>query len=138
MTSDYISVELRKLVVNRAAKRCEYCLIHQDFSIYTHEVDHIIAVKHSGETTADNLALSCLSCNRHKGSDFATIDQTTKEIVPLFNPRLQVWSEHFYLENGRIEGKTKIGQVTSRLLQMNVLNRVLERQVLISQGQYTG
>jgi 5-methylcytosine-specific restriction endonuclease McrA len=136
MTSDYISAELRKLVIKRASKRCEYCLIHQDFSIYTHEVDHIIAVKHSGETTADNLALSCLSCNRHKGSDFATIDQLTKEIVPLFHPRRQVWDEHFSLENARIEGKTQIGQGTTRLLQFNVPNRVLERQVLMSQGQY--
>lgn len=136
MTSDYISAELRKLVVNRASNRCEYCLIHQDFSIYTHEVDHIIAVKHCGETTADNLALSCLSCNRHKGSDVATIDQVTKEIVPLFNPRRQVWDEHFSLENARIEGKTQIGQVTARLLQFNVPNRVLQRQVLMSQGQY--
>ncbi|MBW4480072.1 MAG: HNH endonuclease [Tolypothrix brevis GSE-NOS-MK-07-07A] len=134
--ADYISVELRKLVVNRASKRCEYCLIHQDFSIYTHEVDHIIAVKHGGETTADNLALSCLSCNRHKGSDFATIDQVTKEIVPLFNPRRQVWDEHFYLEGARIEGKTQIGQGTARLLQLNIPNRVLERQVLMSQGLY--
>jgi len=136
MTSDYISVELRKLVVNRASKRCEYCLIHQDFSIYTHEVDHIIAVKHGGDTVADNLALSCLSCNRHKGSDFATIDQVTKEIVPLFNPRGQVWNKHFYIENARIEGNTQIGQATARLLKFNVPNRVLERQVLMSQGQY--
>jgi 5-methylcytosine-specific restriction endonuclease McrA len=82
------------------------------------------------------LALSCLSCNRHKGSDFATIDQVTKEIVPLFNPRRQVWNEHFYLEGARIEGKTQIGQGTARLLQFNVPNRVLERQVLMSQGLY--
>ncbi|MEH2026855.1 HNH endonuclease [Nostoc sp.] len=68
MTSDYISAELRKLIIKRASKRCEYCLIHQHLSIYTHQVDHIIAVKHSGETTEDNLALSCLSCNRHKVS----------------------------------------------------------------------
>jgi hypothetical protein len=88
------------------------------------------------ETTADNLALSCLSCNRHKGSDFATIDQLTQEIVPLFNPRRLVWDEHFYLENASIEGKTQIGQGTARLLQFNVPNRVLSRQVLISQGQY--
>jgi len=106
MTSDYISVELRKLVRDRASKRCEYCRIHQDFSIYTHEVDHIIAVKHGGESIADNLALSCLSCNRHKGSDFATIDKLTKEIVPLFNPRSQIWDEHFYTKNAKIEGKT--------------------------------
>ncbi|MEH1929636.1 HNH endonuclease [Nostoc sp.] len=136
MTSNSISVELRRLVTQIASARCEYCRIHQNFSIYTHEVDHIIAVKHGGETTADNLALSCLSCNRHKGSDFATIDQLTQEIVPLFNPRRLVWDEHFYLENPRIEGKTQIGQGTARLLQFNVPNRVLSRQVLISQGQY--
>ncbi|MEH1765851.1 HNH endonuclease [Nostoc sp.] len=136
MTSNSISVELRRLVFQRASARCEYCQIHQSFSIYTHEVDHIIAVKHGGETTAENLALSCLSCNRHKGSDFATIDQFTQEIVPLFNPRRLVWDEHFYLENARIEGKTQIGQGTARLLQFNVPNRVLSRQLLISQGQY--
>jgi HNH endonuclease len=136
MTSDYISTSLRKLVIKRASKRCEYCLINQDFSIYTHEVDHIIAVKHGGETNANNLALSCLSCNRYKSSDFATIDQVTKEIVPLFNPRIQIWDEHFYIENARVIGKTQIGQATTRLLQLNADNRVLQRQALISQGQY--
>ncbi len=50
MTSDYISAKLRKTVQERANKRCEYCLLLQDFSIYTHEVDHIIAIKHGGET----------------------------------------------------------------------------------------
>ena len=64
------------------------------------------------------------------------IDQLTQEIVPLFNPRRLVWDEHFYLEKARIEGKTQIGQGTARLLQFNVPNRVLSRQVLISQGQY--
>ncbi|WP_408103981.1 HNH endonuclease [Tolypothrix campylonemoides] len=37
-----------------------------------------MAVKHGGETTAENLALSCLSCNRYKGSDFATIKNRRK------------------------------------------------------------
>lgn len=136
MTSNSISVELRRLVTKRASARCEYCQIHQKFSIYSHELDHIIAVKHGGETTAENLALSCLSCNRHKGSDFATLDQLTEEIVPLFNPRRLIWDEHFYLENARIEGKTQIGQGTARLLQFNIPNRVLSRQILIIQGQY--
>lgn len=136
MASNSISTELRKFVVNRASGRCEYCLIHQDYSIYTHEVDHIIAVKHGGETAAENLALSCLSCNRHKGSDFATIDAATGEIVSLFNPRCQIWDEHFYFESARIEGKTQIGQATARLLQFNIPNCVLHRQVLISQQKY--
>lgn len=130
------SAELRKLVIERAKGRCEYCLIHQDVSIYTHEVDHIIAVKHGGKTNADNLALSCLSCNRHKGSDFATIDLNTGEIIPLFNPRSQIWNEHFVLHEARIEGLTQTGQATARLLKFNVPKRVLQRQLLLKQKRY--
>jgi 5-methylcytosine-specific restriction endonuclease McrA len=136
MTSNPISASLRQLVIERAKGRCEYCLIHQDVSIYSHEVDHIIALKHSGQTIAENLALSCLPCNRHKGSDFATIDPNTGEIVPLFNPRRQVWDEHFTLNNGRIEGITLIGQATARLLMFNTPTRILERQLLIAQKRY--
>jgi hypothetical protein len=101
MASNSISASLRHLVIERAQGRCEYCLIHQDVSIYSHEVDHIIALKHGGQTIADNLALSCLPCNRHKGSDFATIDPNSGEIVPLFNPRRQIWEEHFTEPPGR-------------------------------------
>ncbi|MCC3406795.1 MAG: HNH endonuclease [Microcoleus sp. PH2017_10_PVI_O_A] len=136
MTSTSISAELRRLVTQRASKCCEYCLIHQDVSIYSHEVDHIIALKHESQTRADNLDLSCLSCNRYKGSDLATIDPVNDEIVPLFNPRRQVWEEHFVLNDARIEGITQIGRATGRLLKLNASNRILERQVLINQGRY--
>ena len=136
MTSSLIPAELRRLVIERASGHCEYCLIHQDVSIYSHEVDHIIALKHAGQTRADNLALSCLSCNRYKGSDLATIGPINDETVPLFNPRRQVWDEHFLLNDARIEGITQIGQATSRLLKLNAPNRILERQVLINQRRY--
>ncbi|WP_234301047.1 hypothetical protein [Sphaerospermopsis aphanizomenoides] len=46
MTNNAISFSLRQLVIERAQGHCEYCLIHQDFSIYSHEIYHIIAVKH--------------------------------------------------------------------------------------------
>jgi len=59
-----ISASLRQLVTERAKAKCEYCLIAQKFSIYTHEVDHIIPIKHGGQNIAENLALSCFSCNR--------------------------------------------------------------------------
>jgi HNH endonuclease len=136
MTSAKISAELRQLVSDRAQGRCEYCLLHQNFSIYTHEVDHIIAQKHDGSTTADNLALSCLSCNRHKGTDLSTFDPTTGELTLLFNPRHQIWEEHFVLSNGRIEGITAIGRATAKLLMFNTSNRILERQLLILQKCY--
>jgi 5-methylcytosine-specific restriction endonuclease McrA len=38
----YLSETLRQQVIQRANGRCEYCLIHQDDSLYAHEVDHII------------------------------------------------------------------------------------------------
>ena len=91
----YIPETLRQLVVERANGRCEYCLINQSDSLYTYEIDHIIPEKHRGETIADNLCLSCLDCNRHKGSDFASFDPETDDVIRLFNPRQDVWSEHF-------------------------------------------
>ena len=136
MTSAKIPADLRQLVSDRAQGKCEYCLLRQEFSIYTHEVDHIIAQKHDGPTKANNLALSCLSCNRHKGTDLATFDPATGEVTRLFNPRLQVWADHFALRNGRIEGITPAGRATAKLLMLNTPNRILERQLLITQKCY--
>jgi hypothetical protein len=136
MTSTKVPANLQRLVKDRAQGRCEYCLLHQDFSIYTHEVDHIIAQKHDGQTSADNLALSCLPCNRHKGSDLTTFDPATGKLTLLFNPCSQIWSEHFVLNNGRIEGITPTGRATAKLLMFNTPTRILERQLLVAQKQY--
>ncbi|MCT7989508.1 HNH endonuclease [Laspinema sp. D6] len=95
-----------------------------------------MAVKHGGQTIAENLALSCLPCNRHKGSDLATFDPVSGEIVPLFNPRTQAWSEHFRLENAQIVGITPTGRATTFLWRFNSPNRLQIRQVLIDKGLY--
>ena len=136
MTTTKIPANLRQLVKDRAQGRCEYCLLHQDFSIYTHEVDHIIAQKHGGSTTVNNLALSCLSCSRHKGTDLTTFDPITGGIALLFNPRNQIWAEHFILNNGRIEGTTPTGRATASLFMFNTPTHILERQLLMTQKQY--
>ena len=136
MSVPSIPSSLRQLVIDRAQGKCEYCLIHQDVSIYSHEVDHVIARKHAGQTVAENLALSCLSCNRHKGSDLATFDPISNEIVPLFNPRRQNWSDHFTLDRTYILGITPTGRATVFLLKLNAPTRLAYRQLLIGQGQY--
>lgn len=136
MTPTPISSALRQLVFDRAQGKCEYCLVHQNFSIYTHEVDHVIAQKHGGQTSADNLALACLSCNRHKGSDLTTFDPATGKLVTLFNPRQQGWNLHFKLESAYIIGITPIGRATVFLLMLNIPTRVLNRQILIEQKLY--
>lgn len=71
--SSLVSEDLRVLVRLRAERLCEYCLLHEDDSLFTHQVDHIISLKHSGRTELENLALACIVCNRQKGSDVGTI-----------------------------------------------------------------
>jgi len=136
MTLPSIPAGLRYLVFERARQRCEYCLIHQDVSIYSHEVDHIIALKDGGQTQADNLVVACLPCNRSKGSDLTTFDPLSNALVPLFNPRQHIWSEHFILEDAIIVGLTPIGRATVVFLKLNAPTRLLHRRVLIAQGQY--
>jgi hypothetical protein len=136
MTTSDIPPSLRQLVIERAKGQCEYCLIHQNFSVYNHEVDHVIVLKHGGQTTKNNLALACLSCNRYKGSDIATFDPITCELVPLFHPRHQIWSEHFKIETNRILGKTSVGRTTEFLLKFNIPKRLIERQALILRRLY--
>jgi len=43
-----ISQDIRHFIAYRADNRCEYCLIHEDYTFKPHEVDHIISRKHSG------------------------------------------------------------------------------------------
>ena len=127
---------LRRLVAKRARNCCEFCLIHQDDVPQQHEIDHLVARKHGGQTVAENLALTCLPCNRHKGSDQTAIDPETQTLMPLFNPRVQVWAHHFLLVDARIVGLTPMGRATVSLLRLNLSMRVDIRRLLIEKGRY--
>lgn len=134
MSRTHIPAELRRLVRQRARDCCEYCLMPESMTLATHEIDHVIAEKHGGPTEAGNLALACALCNGFKGSDLASIDAASGAIVLLFNPRRDRWTEHFRLENGRIEPLTAIGRATASLLQLNHPLRVEERLLLGATG----
>ena len=92
-------------------------------------MDHVIAEKHGGQTSAENLALSCAECNLRKGSDIASRTSTGR-LVALLNPRRQRWSAHFSVNGGTIEPLTPVGEVTARLLGFNEETRVEIRQTL--------
>lgn len=136
MARSHIPAPLRRLVIERAEGYCEYCLLHQDDTVFVHHVDHVIALKHGGRTEEENLALACMECNLRKGPDLAAIDPVEGTLAPLFNPRIQRWSEHFTLENASLVGKTPHGRATVALLRMNNPARLLERQRLILAGRY--
>lgn len=137
MSTTNIPSALRRLVVSRAEEKCEYCRMPQLFSSYTYEVDHIISEKHGGDTISENLALACLPCNRHKGSDIASFDPATGELTPLFNPRSQVWQEHFCIEAGYIVGTTPVGRTTVFLLKFNAGSEATLRIMLLEQGAWS-
>jgi hypothetical protein len=134
--SDQVGEELRRLVWDRAEGLCEYCLLHADDTYFGCEVDHIISRKHGGPTEADNLALACFPCNRHKGSDIGSVLPGNPELIRLFHPRRDRWSEHFRLEGSLIRPLTAIGEVTVNLLQLNAGDRLLERRLLIAIARY--
>jgi len=93
--SRYISEILREEVESRAGGRCEYCRIRIEDTYLGGEIDHIISLKHRGENISENLASACQPCNRNKGSDLGSISQTSNILVRFFNPRIDVWGEHF-------------------------------------------
>ena len=90
----------------------------------------MIARKHGGQTVIENLALSCLECNRYKGSDLSGIDPETGLLAPLFHPRRQVWEEHFLADGPLLLGRSEAGRATVVLLRLNEPRRVELRLAL--------
>lgn len=131
-----ISARLRRMVESRAGHVCEYCLIHANDVFVGCQVDHIISEKHGGPTVSVNLAFACSYCNRQKGSDVGSIDKVTGQFIRLFNPRTDVWSEHFRLVGVRIVWRTPMGEATVRLLKLNAALRIEEREALKRHGKY--
>jgi len=136
MERPYISQDLRRLVITRAEHLCEYCLMHEQVTVFGCAIDHIISLKHGGTTTADNLAYACVFCNRFKGSDIGSIIWQTKAFTRFYHPRSDRWSTHFYLQGITIQPLTDIGEVTARILGFNDNERLLERQLLGDRNKY--
>jgi 5-methylcytosine-specific restriction endonuclease McrA len=132
--SQEVPAALRTLVRDRARGRCEYCLLHEEDAWVPHEPDHVIATKHRGRTEEANLAWTCMGCNRHKGTDVASVEQ--ERVVRLFHPRRDRWARHFRLHGALILGRTAVGRVTMQLLQFNRTDRVRMRRILIAARCY--
>lgn len=84
-------------------------------------IDHIYPEALGGESKEENLWLACRRCNEFKGTQIDGIASETNSRVPLFNPRTQIWSEHFqWTDDGLfIVGLTPIGLATIEALKMN-------------------
>jgi hypothetical protein len=114
MSHTYISRALRERVAVQARRRCGYCLTTEQIVGTPMEIDHIIPESLGGQTEEDNLWLACSLCNDHKGDRIAALDPVSGELVRLFDPRHQVWTEHFTWGSvgERIVGLTPVGRAT--------------------------
>jgi hypothetical protein len=115
---------------------CEYCRLPEVVSHLPFPLDHIIARQHRGPSSEENLALSCPECNLHKGPNIASIDSETGELVRLFHPRRDRWSEHFAWRGAILDGITPVGKATVRVLGINLAARVALRDALMRAGIY--
>lgn len=127
---------LRRLVVDRAQGRCEYCLTPAALATLPHQIDHIRAQKHRGPTSADNLCYACAECNAPKGPNISGIDPHSGRMVRLFHPRRDVWREHFEWDGPSLRGRTSIGRATIEVLNINLPERVETRRLLIRAGLF--
>ena len=137
MSRIWIPPDLRRRVRRRAKFRCEYCHYPQIACYAPFHCDHFLPKYRGGITHFGNLIFACPTCNgakRLRRIDAA--DPTTGLRVPLFNPRIDVWDEHFrWSANGlKILGKTPIGRATVRTLRFNRRGVSVLRSMLLELG----
>jgi hypothetical protein len=124
------------LVSARARHACEYCRAPEVIFNKAFEVDHITPQARGGDSSEDNLALACRSCNQYKWKYVSAVDARTRREVKLFNPRRDAWGEHFSLavDIGEIKGLTACGRATVSRLRMNSNAQVEARRSWLRLG----
>ncbi|MCA9153263.1 MAG: HNH endonuclease [Planctomycetales bacterium] len=132
-----VADSLRSFIIARANSRCEYCGVSSVGQIAPFEVDHVMPRTRGGTTIAENLSLACPRCNAFKWAHTTGIDPLTAEEIPLFDPRCQIWHEHFRWSEsnlGEIVGVTACGRATINRLRMNASAIVVIRRLLLEAG----
>jgi HNH endonuclease len=116
-----INATTRQLVRQRANFLCEYCHSSEEGSTTRFTIDHRQPRSLAGSDDLNNLVLACHRCNMRRYNFTTAVDPQTDEVVPLFNPRTQVWFEHFsWSADGlRVVGLTAIGRATCKRLDVN-------------------
>lgn len=124
--------ELRRL----AGARCDYCRMPDSLDPLPFQIDHVIAQQHGGATVPENLAWSCLHCNKRKGPNIAGIDPESGVLAALFHPRRQEWSRHFYWNGSILHGRTRSARATIAVLGINEPDFVAHRAELMDEGVF--
>lgn len=124
---------IRKIIHQRAGGCCEYC---QTCEVNIGQTMHVEHIKPGEGDHLDNLCLACPNCNLSKATAVKAVDLETDEEVSLFNPRMQIWEDHFQWGDNyaQIYGVTPIGRATVKCFKMNRPRMVLTRRRWVQAG----
>ena len=133
-----IRASIRSKVEKRAGKLCEYCQSPLKFSSDPFSIEHILPTSKGGTDDLGNLALACQGCNGHKSTKTEAFDAISQTTATFYNPRKDVWNEHFVWSEDFTEiiGKTAKGRVTIKVLKLNRQRVMNLRRVLILAGEH--
>ncbi len=136
--SVYIRLELQRQIRDHFGDCCAYCRTAEFLTAMTFEFEHIRPLSAGGETVFENLCFACPYCNRHKGALQTAIDPESGEVVTLFHPQQQVWTEHFaWSKSGNeMRGLTAVGRATILALRMNRPALVRARVMWVKLGEH--
>lgn len=116
-----ISKDLDLEIREASKNRCGYCLSPQSLTSHKLEIEHIYLISKGGNSKKENLCLACRHCNLHKSAKIFGFDVVSAKKVKLFNPKRQIWTEHFGWDREKtsIIGKTPCGRATIYALKLN-------------------
>lgn len=112
---------LREQILAEYGYQCAYCKAPDAALSVPLTIDHILPTAKGGTDDIENLCPACWLCNLNKLDQVEAREPETGEMVPLYNPRLQHWDEHFEWspDGASIIGKTPTGRATVETLQLN-------------------
>lgn len=130
MSKTTIPTRLRKLIRLQGQNRCGYCRSAETVTGISLEIEHLIPEAAGGSSDEKNLWLACVACNKIKSDQTHGRDPITGRRLRLFNPRTQIWKEHFTWSSDGTEiiGKTPCGRATLNSLRLNRPELVIARR----------
>jgi hypothetical protein len=131
-------IEIRDFVLTRANFCCEYCRSPRNFSSDDFAIEHIMPKSLGGLDEINNLALSCQGCNNRKYVATSAIDPVSGVETLLFNPRTNIWTEHFIWSDDTttLIGLSRTARATIQKLDLNRSRVQNFRRVLALAGEH--
>lgn len=133
-----ISKKKRAEIEKRANGLCEYCQLPHKLSSSPFVIEHILPISKGGTDELENLALACSACNNSKYNKTEAFDRLGDKTIALYNPRKDVWKEHFAWNSdfSEIVGLSEKGKITIKTLKMNRERTVIIRKFLYLVGEH--